>query len=204
MQIRKNKEDKDALRIFWHESLDSRFIKEYRLTRAIFGAGPSPYILNATIEKHVSAYSVMYPKTVQALINDTYVDDIQGGGDCIKDLETFKTEAEIIMKQGRFALHKWHSNITSLESISNEIVNNGDGKLSPASRTNGRILGVSWNKERDTLRIEFTPCMQVKEPITKRKILSATKSVYDLLGWTSPISITAKIIFSEICLRNFG
>ena len=100
MQIRINKEDKDALRIFWHESLDSRFIKEYRLTRAIFGAGPSPYILNAAIEKHVSAYSVMYPKTVQALINDTYVDDIQGGGDCIKDLETFKTEAEIIMKQG--------------------------------------------------------------------------------------------------------
>ena len=82
----------------------------------------------------------MYPKTVKALLNDTYVDDIQGGGDCIKDLETFKAEPKIIMKQGGFSLHKWDSNVTSFESISNEIVNDSDGKLSPASRTNGRIL----------------------------------------------------------------
>ena len=154
--------------------------------------------------KNVSAYNVMYSKTVKAILSDTYVDEIQGGGDCIKDLETFKTEAEIIMKRGGFALHKWHSNVASLESISNENVNDSDGKLSSASRTNGRILGVPWNKERDTLRIEFTPCIQVNEPITKRKILSAINSVYDLLGWASPISVTAKIIFSEICLRNVG
>ena len=152
----------------------------------------------------MSAYNVIYPKTVKALLNDTYVDDIQGGGYCIKDLEIFKSEAEIIMKQGGFALHKWHSNVTSLESISNGNVNDSDCKLSPASRTNGRILGVPWNKERDTLRIKFTPFIQVKEPITKRKILSAINSVYDLLGWACPISITAKIIFSEICLRNIG
>ena len=48
----------------------------------------------------MSAYNVMYSKTVKAILSDTYVDEIQGGGDCIKDLETFKTEAEIIMKQG--------------------------------------------------------------------------------------------------------
>ena len=51
LQIRINKKDRDALRIFWYENLDFRFIKEYHFTRAIFGAGPSPYILNATIEK---------------------------------------------------------------------------------------------------------------------------------------------------------
>ena len=203
LQIRINKRDRYALRIFWYENPDSRFIKEYRFTRAIFGAGPSPYILNATIEKHVSAYNVMYPKTVKALLNDTYVDDIQDGEDCIRALETLKTEAEIIMKQRGFTLHKWCSNVTSLESISNENVNDSDYKLSPTSRTNGRILGVPWNKERDTLRIEFTPCMQVKEPTTKSKMLSATNSVYDLLGWTCPKSVTVKIIFSETCLRNF-
>ena len=105
MQIWINKEDRDAKEIFWYENLDSRSIKEYRFTRAVFGAGPSPYILNATIEKYMSVYNVVYPKTVKALLNGTYVDDIQGSGDCIKDLGTFKTEAEIIMKQGGFALH---------------------------------------------------------------------------------------------------
>ena len=61
----------------------------------------------------MSAYNVMYSKTVKAILSDTYVDEIQGGGDCIKDLETFKTEAEIIMKQGGFALHRWHGNVAS-------------------------------------------------------------------------------------------
>ena len=97
--------------------------------------------------KNVSVYNVMYSKTVKAILSDTYVDEIQGGGDCIKDLETFKTEAEIIMKQGGFALHRWHGNVASLESISNENVNDSDGKLSSASTHNGRILGVPWNKE---------------------------------------------------------
>ena len=71
LQIGINKKDRDALRIFWYENLVSRFIKEYRFTRAIFGAGNNLYILNATTEKHVSAYNVMYPKTVKTLLNDT-------------------------------------------------------------------------------------------------------------------------------------
>ena len=95
----------------------------------------------------MSAYNVMYPKTVKALLNDTYVDDIQDGEGCIRALETLKTEAEIIMKQREFTLHKWCSNVTSLESISNENVNDSDCKLSPASRTNGRILRVPWIKK---------------------------------------------------------
>ena len=132
LKIRINKEGRDALRIFWYENLDSRFNKEYCFNREIFGAGPSPYILNVTIKKHVNAYNVMYPKAVKALLNGTYVDDIQGGGDFIKHLETFKAESVIVMKQAGFALNKWHSNVISLELINNEIVNNDDGKLSPA------------------------------------------------------------------------
>ena len=76
-----------------------------------------------------------------------FIDDIQGGGDCIKDLKTLKTEAKIIMKQQGFTPHKWYSNVTFLESISHEIINNGDGKLFLYSRKNRRILRVPWNKE---------------------------------------------------------
>ena len=38
----------------------------------------------------------------------------------------------------------------------------------------------------------------------QKKNLLAINSVYNLLGWASPISITAKIIFSKVCLRNVG
>jgi hypothetical protein len=46
----------------------------------------------------------------------------------------------------------------------------------------------------------FKTCIEVKKPVTKRKVIGAINSVYDILGWSSPIIITAKIIFAEICL----
>ncbi|XP_070573693.1 uncharacterized protein [Ptychodera flava] len=38
------------------------------------------------------------------------------------------------------------------------------------------------------------------EPITKRKMLADINSIFDILGWSSPVTITAKVIFSEVCL----
>ena len=43
----------------------------------IFGSGPSPYILGATLEKHVSQYTETFPDTTDELLNNRYVDDVQ-------------------------------------------------------------------------------------------------------------------------------
>ena len=63
LQIRIHPQDRDSLRILWYEDLITKQIKEYWFTRAIFGAGPSPYILNATIRKHVGKFTSKYPET---------------------------------------------------------------------------------------------------------------------------------------------
>ena len=52
-----------------------------------------------------------------ALLEDTYVDDIHGGGDVEEDAATFKEEASNIMSEGGFTLHKWHSNVERLNSV---------------------------------------------------------------------------------------
>ncbi len=40
----------DAQRILLHDDLSNRNVLEYRFTRVIFGATPSPYILGATVQ----------------------------------------------------------------------------------------------------------------------------------------------------------
>ena len=52
-----------------------------------------------------------------ALLEKTYVDNIQGGGDVEEDAATFKEEASNIMSEGGFTLHKWHSNVERLNSV---------------------------------------------------------------------------------------
>ena len=81
----------------------------------IFGASPSPYILGAALQKHLEN-SETHPERVQALLDDTYVDNIQGGGDLKDDVLKFKTEASQILGSAGFELHKWHSNIPDADS----------------------------------------------------------------------------------------
>ena len=108
LQIRVHEEDRDAQRVLWYDDLNLGTIQELRFTRVIFGAGPSPYILGATLRKHSGKYKEKYPETVKSLEDDTYVDDIQHGGDLPEELPKFKKEATSIMEEGGFNLHKWH------------------------------------------------------------------------------------------------
>ena len=118
LQIKISPEDRDALRLLWYDNLKERNIVQYRFTRVIFGSGPSPYILGATLEKHIGQYEEKYPNTVNELLQNTYVDDVQSGGDGKEELLKFKEEATQIMNEGGFQLHKWHSNIPEIEKLS--------------------------------------------------------------------------------------
>ncbi|XP_068680742.1 uncharacterized protein [Montipora foliosa] len=143
--------------------------------------------------------------TAQVPLEDTYVDDIQGGGDVEEDVATFKEEASNIMSEGRFTLHKWHSNVEQLNSVGK--VTEGEetyAKSLVGNRGNRetKILGTLWNKEHDTQSIDFKMCLKAEKPLTKGKMISAINSIYDVLGWSSPIAITAKLIFSEVCLAD--
>ena len=97
LQIRVHEQDRDAQRVLWLDNLIERNVKEYRFTRVIFGATSSPYILGATLQRHVQDYMKEFTTTAESLLEDTYVDDIQGGG---------ATEEEAAKSQGNhFEIH---------------------------------------------------------------------------------------------------
>ena len=90
LQIRVDEKDREAQRILWYDNLASRNVTEYRFTRVIFGATSSPYILRATLQKHIRDYQEKITPTAKALLEDTYVDDIQGGVNEVEDAVAFK------------------------------------------------------------------------------------------------------------------
>ena len=47
----------------------------------IYRSGPSPFIINIFFEEHVEPFEEKFPETTEALLEDTYVDEIQSGGD---------------------------------------------------------------------------------------------------------------------------
>jgi hypothetical protein len=93
--------DRNFQRALWYNNLEERKIVEYRFTKVIFGSTSSPYILGATIEKHLAQYNNQeFNKTIKALQEDTYADDVNRGGDEIDDVKQFKQEATLLVKEG--------------------------------------------------------------------------------------------------------
>ena len=97
-----HEQDRDAQRVLWYYDVIERNIKEYRFTRVMFGATSSPYILGATLQKHIQGYKEEFTATAQSLLEDTFVDDIQGGGDTEEDAATFEEESTHILSEGGF------------------------------------------------------------------------------------------------------
>ena len=54
------------------------------------------------------------------------------------------------------------------------------------------------------LTISFGPILTINNAVTKRQMLAFVDGLYDLLGWVAPVMITAKILFSEVCLRKLS
>ena len=211
LQIDVDEMDRDALRFFWYNDLQHRKVEEYRFTRVIFGSGPSPFILNATLQTHVKKYTEQFPKTCVQLLEDTYVDDIQLASDDQLELEKSKDEAALILGKGGFDLHKWHSNIPKLDGNNKNSNSENIEELTYSKQTVGteevetKILGTPWNKEEDNLSINFTHCIKKaegKNVVTKRHMLSTINAIYDVLGLVSPVTLIGKSIFGEACLKK--
>ncbi|GFR29872.1 uncharacterized protein TNCT_153521 [Trichonephila clavata] len=81
------------------------------------------------------------------------------------ELEKFMKAATEIMKEGQFDLRGWESNKLY---------------VCPRSSPSTNVLGLIWNKDSDTLKID-SESLKLEEPgtLTKRKILSLTSRIFD-------------------------
>ena len=111
--------------------------KHLRFTRVPFGAEASPFVLGATLLHHLGNQPPEYQDTVDVLKKNTYVDNLMYGGEDLSSLVKFKDESSRILESDKFPVHKWESNVESLES--NDMPN-------PT-----KFLGHMWDKREETL-----------------------------------------------------
>ena len=104
-------------------------------------------------------YKEKYPETVKQLMQNTYIDDVQCVADDEKVLFRFMEESTMIMAEGGFSLHKWHSNVPALESAGDDqqkVLEETYAKTSVGRNGNEtKVLGIKLNKLKDTLEINF-------------------------------------------------
>ncbi|XP_028415516.1 uncharacterized protein LOC114538581 [Dendronephthya gigantea] len=181
LQIGLREEDRDAFRFLFNVN---GIEKQFRFTRIPFGVESSPFMLGATIQHHLDVQPAHLKDTVQALKDNTYVDNIMQVSSDVSELEKFKLEATDILEGAKLPLHKWESNVEALES---------ENMPNPS-----KILGPTWEKEEDELYVSV-PDYPEGTKVTKKSIVSHLGKIYDSLGIVSPTMAEGKRIYREAC-----
>ena len=123
------------------------------------------------------------------------------GRESLQEVEKMKSDSIELFEKGGFKIHKWHSNEPNLET--NDL--NSEKELNFAKEHLGtkanetKILGFNWDKQRDTFRVEIPTESQ---GLTKRNILKTLASIYDPLGFISPVLLIGKILFRNLWFEN--
>ncbi|XP_035211057.1 uncharacterized protein LOC118185326 [Stegodyphus dumicola] len=121
LQISHADEDRNAVTLLWNDGeLNGTKIKAPRMTRVIFGATSSPFLLRATLNVHANKYKLQYPNVFSMLTENMYVDDLIAGAD--EESEAFEESEHIkrIPKEDGFNMRKWKTNETNLQKLWNE------------------------------------------------------------------------------------
>lgn len=137
------------------------------------------------------------------------MDDLISGGKTVAGAQDLKQASQSIFRAGKFELHKWHSNVPSLEqptpqeeTMEERPTTHQNGSQSYAKDQLGvkqgetKLLGVPWDKREDTIQTSFpTPIMKA----TKREVLGKIAKIYDLLGLASAITLEGKLLYRDVC-----
>jgi hypothetical protein len=64
-----------------------------------------------------------------------------------------------------------------------------------------KVLGQAWDNKSDEFKFEIAKVGERAKTLspTKRNLLSALASLFDPLGIISPVIVSAKILFQEVC-----
>jgi len=98
-------------------------------------------------------------------------------------------------------LRKWRTSYEVFrKSIPVELVETEDLALNLSDRSL-KALGIHWNIIKDELHVS-TPEVDSDSTPTKRIVASITAKVFDVLGFFSPATITAKILLQKLWKRQ--
>ena len=129
-----------------------------------------------------------------------YVDDLPGGATDDKNGFEFYQQAKEIMKIGGFNLRKWRSNSHTLQ----QQISEAEGEAVSEVPRVIRVLGLNWDTQEDCLVYKLDDLISFINalPPTKRSLLRISAKIFDPLGFISPVTIAAKMLFQQVCAHK--
>ena len=188
LRVGLQQKDRDYTKFLWTKDITTSEpeIVVYRFKSVMFGYTASPFLLQATIDKHFRDSAC----TLKELLRSSfYVDNLQNVVNDEKVLLQLYEEANQEMTKANMPLQQWNTNnLVSRERVKADIPN----EETPSTIN---ILGMLWDTTEDTLSIKPVKFPDVE--LTKRKLLALVRRVFDPLGLIAPLIICGKLLVQK-------
>lgn len=186
--------------ILWRDS-PNKPICCLQLQTVTYGLKSSSFLATRCLVELARMYQTEYPLASQALLKNTYVDDVISGTDELLELHKLKNELVKLLEKGSFTLHKWCSNspqviddLPSEQKYFDKLDINKDNIV--------KTLGLSCDVLNDQLTFSCPSMTENENMNTKRKVLSFIGKMFDPLGLIGPIIVVAKIFMQQLWSLN--
>lgn len=187
--------------IFWRESPLEK-LQEYELNTVTYGVNCSPYLAMRVLQSIADNDCVEFPAVREALLTQTYVDDVCSGADTEEEILQLQSALISVLQKAGFELKKWSSNS---KTVLNRVPECDRACSSiPFKDSDGvgiKVLGLQWNHSHDM----FCYILQQDTVIlTKRGMLSLIARIFDPLGLLAPTVFLAKHLMQRVWVSKLG
>lgn len=195
LQVRVRAADASAFRFLWRSpgSQETPFVCQMDVQ--IFGAICSPFICAYVLREAAKWGDGHAEFAIKQIEDHFYVDNWLTSFPTVDEATRAADIMFRVLAEGGFTLAQWGSSDPEvLLSLPGSPVTKFelDRKGMPVERT----LGISLDYGVDAFKIVAKPCTDVN---TRRELLRAISTIFDPIGFLSPVLINAKVILQDVC-----
>lgn len=176
---------------------------EYRMKVHVFGNSPSPAVAIYCLRRAAEAGQKDFGEDAkQFVIRDFYMDDGLKSLASPEDAISLLKRTQEMLACSNLRLHKLASNSKSvMEAFSSEdhATNLKDLDLDKDNLPMQHSLGLLWDLDSDSFTYQV---QEERKAFTRRGILSTVNSLYDPLGFVSPITIQGKALLRDLTIDS--
>lgn len=198
-------EDKHVQRFLWRDGNIEKEPDIYVLNVMTFGATCSPSSAQYVKNLNADGFRAELPRAVEAIVLNTYVDDMMESTRTEDDAIRLVREVQQIHQHGGFQIGKFLSNsMKVLEALDVPETMEEKNIVTNSNQNIERVLGMFWNTKTDCFMfsLKFTKINEEvrtgKRYPTKREILKTLMSIFDPLGLLTHFLIRLKILLQDV------
>ena len=165
----------------------------------VFGNSPSPAVAIYGLRRAAREEEDEFGSDARRVIErEFYVDDLLKSCPTEAEAISILKRAQQMLAASNLRLHKVASNrhaVVNAFSLEDRAKDVQDRDFFTDDMPLQRTLGVSWNITADMFVLQVAA---EQKPFTRRGVLSTVNSIYDPLGFLTPVTIQGRLLLTEL------